>query len=379
MKKRQIIILSVFGSIILLIVFALSSRSGGVENKKQEQQNNTTYVKTDKAHVSDHDLTIKGNGRIGSSRNVVLIAEVQGKLLPGNTELKSGASFNKGAFLFGIDDTEMRLRLQSRKSGFLTMLATSLPDLKIDFPEEFKRWEAFFESIDVKETLPELPEIKSVKGKTYLASKNILGEYYSIKADEKTLSNYKIYAPFAGNFIDVFTELGTVVNPGSQIARIIQTGSMEVEVPLSVSEVHYLSIGQKVDVYVEGEDDAVPGKILRIGEYINPNTQSVDVFVGIDRSSGVRIYDGMYVDVIINAGVIQNVVKVPRRAMVDDKHMFIVRDSFLIRQPVKTELKSENFSFISGLKEGDEMVVEALTNPVDSMIVETLPVYEEGR
>lgn len=342
---------------------------------QDEKPQTINYVKTEKAHVTEHEIVIRGNGRLGSSRNVVLIAEVQGKLLKGNVNLKAGTNFSQGQFLFGIDDTQMRLKLQARKSGFLTMLATALPDLKIDFPDSFKQWESFFQSIDVTKSLPKMPEINSSQGKTYLASKNILGEYYSIQADEELLSKYKVYAPFSGNFIDVYTELGTVVNTGTQIARIIQTGSLEVKVPMSVSETRYVNVNDPADVYVEGEEDPVPGKIVRIGEYINPNTQSVDVFVGVEKNGKVKMFDGMYVEVEIKAGTIPDVVKVPRRAMIDDRHVYVVKDSLLIRQPVTTVLKSEESFFISGVKQNEEVVIEALSNPVDSMVVK--PLYKD--
>ena len=339
MKRRQIIILSAIAAVIILIVFALSGKKDKKGPVGSGPTETFTYVQTDQARIANHDLIIKGSGRLGSSRNVMLIAEVQGKLIPGQVNLKSGERFRKGQYLFGIDDTEAKLNMQSRKSNFLTMLATALPDLKIDFPQNFKRWEQFFESIDVTKTLPELPEIESVKEKTYLASKNILGEYYSIKAGEETLSRYRIYAPFDGNLVEVFTELGTVVNPGSQIARIIQSGNLEVEVPITVSEAHYLEVGQEVKVYVEGESQAARGEIIRIGEYINPNTQSVDVFVRVDKLPGMRLYDGMYVEVEINAGVLEEVVRVPRAAMSDDRTIWLVQDSFLISRPVKNSIE----------------------------------------
>ena len=234
MKKRQIIILSSLFTIVIVIIAALWSDGKGDASEEKQKARDIKYVKTRSAVITNHALVIKANGRVGSSRNVVVISEAQGKLIPGEVHLKPGTSFRQGQLLCRIDDVEASLKMQARKSGYLTMLATAIPDLKIDYPESFDKWEAFFQGIDVTKNLPELPEIKSVKEKTYLASRNILGEYYSIKADEEMISKYHVYAPFDGNIVDVFTEFGTVVNPGSQIARIIQTGDLEVEVPVQV-------------------------------------------------------------------------------------------------------------------------------------------------
>jgi membrane fusion protein (multidrug efflux system) len=373
MKKRQYIILGTGFLIVMVIVMMIfggdKTKAPPKENGKREHR----YVKTKKAENAKHPIIIKGHGRIGSSRNVSVIAEVKGRLMPGAVYLKCGAVFKKGQLLFRIDDTEAGLKMQARKSGFLTMLATALPDVKMDYPDDFETWENFFEQIDVAQPLPDLPEIKSVQGKTFLASKNILGEFYSIKADEERLKRYKVFAPFDGNFIDVFTEMGTVVNPGGQIARIIHTGSLEVEVPFSVSEVQFIELGNEVKVITEDNLRNYEGKILRIGKYVNPNTQSVDVFIEVDKSAEGAIYDGMYVGVEINAGSLEEVIKVPRKAMDNGNIIYTVQDSFLIGKTVSLVMKDDDFAYIKGLKNGITMVVEVPPNAADSLIVKTIP------
>ena len=124
MRRRHIIILAAIVFIIVFIVIAIMSRMKQ-DQKPEARKASLTYVHTDIARIENHDILIKGNGRLGSSRNVTLIAEVQGELLPGSVNLKSGSRFRKGQFLFGIDDKEARLKMQARKSGFLTMLATA--------------------------------------------------------------------------------------------------------------------------------------------------------------------------------------------------------------------------------------------------------------
>ena len=376
MKKRQLIILSSLFIIVVLIIAALSSGGQNGAKTEEHKKKEIKYVKTRSAHITNHPLMVKANGRVGSSRNVVLIAEAQGKLLPGDVHLKAGTSFKQGQLLCRIDDTEASLKMQARKSGYLTMLATAIPDLKIDYPESFKLWEAFFEGIDVTKDLPELPEIKSVKEKTYLASRNILGEYYSIKADEEMIGKFHIYAPFDGNLVDVFTEFGTVVNPGSQIARIIQTGNLEVEVPLQVEIAGYLNVGDEVSISTQGKAIKYKGRIIRMGRYVNPNTQSIDVFVSIDATAADKMYDGMYVELEVMADTLKNVVKIPRKGMIGKDEIYLVDDTLLIRKQIEVRAKDELNAYISGVENGDHIVVEALSNPLDSMVVHKLDADE---
>ena len=376
MKKRQIIILTGLVVIIALIAVSLATQNKAGVEKKARATRDIRYVRTKAAVIGNHAYVIRSNGRVGSSRNVMLISEVQGKLLPGQVSLKAGTSFTQGQLLCKIDDTEAGLKMQARKSNYLTMLATAIPDLKMDYPKSYSKWEKFFESIDVADDLPDLPEINGVKEKTYLASRNILGEYYNIKADEETLDKYRIRAPFDGNIVEVMIEFGSVVNPGSQIARIIQTGNLEVEMPVTVEEAALLDLGDEVMAHTSEAGHELKGRVIRIGKYVNPNTQSVDVFVALDRKSGMQIYDGMYVQLAANADTIHNAVKVPRKAIVNKHQIFTVVDSILIRRDVSVLARDAAFAYITGLETGEDVVVEALSNPVDSMVVRKIAADE---
>ena len=186
------------------------------------------------------------------------------------------------------------------------------------------------------------------------------------------MTKYNIIAPFDGSFVEVFTELGSVVNPGGQIARVIETENLEVEISMSVEETRKLHIGDVVKIFNKEKSDAVPGKILRLGRYVNPNTQSIDVFIGLDKAHADRIYDGMYVEVEIEAGKVDQVIKLPRKAIVENEFVYTVVDSFLVKKSIDIELTDETSSYIKGLDNGTYVVVEALSNPVDSMIVQRI-------
>src|SRR5690606_2202940 len=115
-----------------------------------------------------------------SSRNITLTSEAQGVLQLGGFELKPGGTFSQGQLLFKVNDNEAQLALKARKSIYLNLVASVLADVKIDFPDSYSSWQNFLEKIDVQLSLPELPEIKTSKERTFLASRNVLSEYYTI-------------------------------------------------------------------------------------------------------------------------------------------------------------------------------------------------------
>ena len=91
-----------------------------------------------------------------------------------------------------------------------------LPDLKVDFPDEYDTYYKYFASVKLDETLPVLPEPKSDKLKVFLSSQSILSKYYGLLQDEKYLKRRSLVAPFDGTFATVNFEVGAYVNAGSR-------------------------------------------------------------------------------------------------------------------------------------------------------------------
>ena len=102
--------------------------------------------------------------------------------------------------------------------------------MKIDFPESVDSYRDFFTSISVDKALPPLPEISDDQLKIFLASRNVISEYYSIQRDELQLKRRTIRAPFNGTYKEVYLENGAYTNTGGRVARAIRTDKMELEV-----------------------------------------------------------------------------------------------------------------------------------------------------
>ncbi len=172
------------------------------------------FVKATTVEYSDISSPLWREGRVVSGSDVVLVAEAAGRIESGNVSLRKGTSFKKGQLLATIYKDEVELALKARKSRFLTAITTMLPDIKIDFPENYGDFQQFFNTIDMDHELPELPEITEEKLKIFLASRNVLSEYYGIQQDEKRLARHSLYAPFNGAFTQVNFEVGAYVNSG---------------------------------------------------------------------------------------------------------------------------------------------------------------------
>lgn len=364
--KTRYLVLAGFLIMILLMVMTLVKNKSKFDLKPDDKAGkNSRYVKVQKAAPDSVMVEIEGQGRIISSRKVDVAAEVQGMLLPGRV-LKAGQSVRAGEALFQLRDQDARLALQARKSAYLNILANALPDIRLDYPDSYADWKNFFDKIDVEKAMPELPTPKNSKEKTFVASRNIIGEYYTIKAEEERLKKYTVVAPFDGTITDVFAEPGAVVNPGTKLLSIIKGDDLEIEVPIDVQNISWLKVGQDVVLHSTSGEQTYAGKILRIGSFVNASTQSIPVFVQILKKPGDVLYNGMFLTAKIQAGKIANTIRIPRRALMEENNIYILRDSLLQKQGVDIKFVTREDVIASGISAGSMVVIEPVTNVTDS-------------
>ena len=300
-----------------------------------------------------------------------MISEVSGEILAGNIPLKIGQTFRKGQLICKIYDTEQILKIKAGKSRFLNVLANALADIKFDYPNEYGKILYFFESIEISKPLPEIPKIDDRSLKIFLASRDILNQYYTIQGMEERLDRHYINAPFNGSIMEVYLEAGGIANPGTRIAKIIETDILELEVPVKVEDLKWINIGDKVTVLTEQTTQFWEGSVARISEFINPDTQSSGVFVRIQNNKESPIYSGMFLIARFDEKTIVDAMEIPRQAVFNQNEIFIIQDSALRKKTIAIQKINNNTLIFNGLEEGLEIVTEPLINVKEGTIVST--------
>ena len=264
--------------------------------------------------------------------------------------IKKGTKVRKGEVIFSVDDTNMRLLIESRKSKFMGSISATMADIKLDFNSEYNKWNDFFKSIDIKSNLLEFPVMNTTKEKNYIISRSILAEYLSIKSDEEKLNKYTVLAPFDGIITNSYSDVGGNVNPGSPVIDFIRDEVMEIELTVNTSEIEFINIGDTVSFNDNGK--TYSGKVIRKGKFLNPNTQNISVFTSINNKES--LYNGMYLNATITTKGTKNTFKIARRAVFEKDRVFIV-DS-------ENKLKIIRINIIA--YQGDEVIIDNLANNI---------------
>ena len=298
-----IMIIVVLVAAYLLMGYLMSMKKTPESKPRQDAK---LYVRAVEVDYETNSAVISANGRLSSQEEVDLSSEVQGQILSGRVVLREGTKFRKGDLLVQIFDEEVKNNLKASKSRFMNGIAGILPDIKIDYPESYEKYQAFFSSIKIDKPLPELPGLDSEKEKVFLASRNILNDYYSIKSAEVRVARYKMYAPFDGTFTRVFMEVGSFANMGSRIASMIRTDKLELSVPVEAQDIYWIKIGDNVTAITQDGLLSWTGVVVRKSGFVDPGTQSITIFINLKPSPGNPLYQGQYLRATFANKTIEN-------------------------------------------------------------------------
>ena len=398
MKIRHIIIITI--TLFILSFFGLIvwqtwkiAKYYGVENaeiirenirlEKEIERNNETdslinqenikSVKVIRIKNQYNDYKIYSSGRVVSTQKITKTSEVQGEL-KGNYSLKKGTKFKKGDILFGIENRDFELLLKARKSRFLNLISSTLIEFKLDFPNEYEKWDIFFNTIRIDKNLPDLPQISNSKEKNFIISKSILSEHLSIQSDEERLKKYTVYAPFDGSIVRNYTDLGASVNPGSPIIEIIRDESLEIELPINKNKINDINIGDTVLIQVN--DKLIFGNIIRKSNFVDISTQNISVFAKIPNNNKIKIFSGDYLKTEIKVKSKIKTAKIPRRSIINTENIYLVtKDSTLIQRNIKIYSSGINNIYVTGLEDNELIVCEPMINEKEGMSV--LPIIHK--
>lgn len=364
MNGRKVLINGIFIIVFIVLGFVLMNLFKGMKAvpHAKEKQESTLYVKAKPVVYDTQEVLLDAKGRIVAGNKVSLGAQMQGELLAGDVDLREGVSFRKGQVLARIFSDNAEFNLKAQKSRFMNSIAGVLPDIKIDFPTQYQNYLNFFHALDVNKKIADLPNTFSNKEKVFLAGRNILTDYYSIKSQEVQMGKYVLYAPFDGAFTKVNMEVGSMVNPGAQIASMIHTSNLELAVPISPVNISLVNKGDNVRVYAEGNAMEIKGKVDRIAEYLDEASQSILVFITLDNNTKSKIFQGQYFKVQLQAQEIDSCMMVPRNALINQQKVYFVKDSLLGIQDVEVLHVTGTEAMIRGIEEGTQIVVEPLVN-----------------
>lgn len=348
--------------IIGFAVFAMMYLSGmRTEKSKKETSVRPKIVTTEKVTLGDVPSSIVAYGTVKTAQPVQLYSEVAGTIEAGDIPFQPAQSFKRGDVLLRIDDRQAKLNLQSKKSDLLTAMSRFLPEIKTNFPDSvYREWQNYFDALSVSGPVAKLPETDIPKVKMYLSRFNIYQLYFAVKDLEITLGKHRFTAPFDGSIQSVALYPGSSARTGVLLGEIVNLESLEVEVPVNASDIQWIDSSRPVRLTSDDVTGEWTGNIIRVGSTVDNRTQTVPIFVSIVPSTNAAMYNGTFVTAYIPGRIIPNSIKIPRRALYENKYVYVIEDSKLARRDVSILRQEVNTLIVTGDIRDNEVLVTDL-------------------
>ncbi|WP_339841292.1 HlyD family efflux transporter periplasmic adaptor subunit [uncultured Maribacter sp.] len=321
------IIFTVLGILLIVVSFFLSKVI--IESKKTFKPKSEKVVKTVFTEVVENStipIVVRANGNLMAKQRVELYAEVQGIFKRGSKLFKEGQAFRQGETIINIDADEYAASVQSAKSNLFNQLTAVMPDLRLDYPDIYAKWQGYLTNFDMSKSTPALPEMTTEKEKFFISGRGIITSYYNVKNLEQRLSKYHISAPFSGVLTEALVTEGTLVRSGQKLGEFINPEVYELEVAISKRYTDLLKVGESVALTNLDDNSKYKGKVTRINGSIDQATQTVKAYIEVDNKN---LREGMYLEANLDAKKEENAIEVDRSLLLEGNRIFVVRDSVL--------------------------------------------------
>ena len=220
---------------------------------------------------------------------------------------------------------------------------------------------------EVWERRRRLFEIDSVGAEIdYFAARyNFESSAANLTALEARLERTRVAAPIGGTLEDHRVEVGALVGPGDELARIVQTDTMKVMAGAPERWSLSLPVGAAATVSFQ----AIPGEVFAgtvsyVGSVVDPDSRTFPIELELPNPAG-RIKSGMIAEVSVVQDEIVSAMVVPQDALVameEGQVVYVVEgdgdEARAAIRPVEVSHSQRNQVVVeSGLRYGDLLVV----------------------
>lgn len=376
MQKKMIFIpIAILLGGFIIMQFLMSFREDLPSAAKKLQ---TKIVEVQLVKLTDVTSQITGYGRVTSAQPVLLISEVNGNLVPGTVPFRPAQDFKKGDILIKVDDRQIRLDINSVKSDLLNALSTVLPEIKVDFPEDYNRWQDYFNAISYDKKLALMPDTQNQKIKLFLSRFNVNKLYFQIRNLEIQLEKHFFIASFNGSIISTELHAGSTARVGTRLGEIISLDNLEIEVPLPIQDIEWIDRNKPVKFSSADMSGTWYGRVIRIGKNIDTRTQTVQVFVDVNNSKNSGLFNGVFLKAVIPGRKIEHAMTIPRKLIYDDQYVYLVNNGQLEYRKIDIARRELNSVIINGgLVINDTLVTEVLLGVAGGMPAEPILMAKE--
>ncbi|RLB55664.1 MAG: hypothetical protein DRJ42_05640 [Deltaproteobacteria bacterium] len=368
---------------ILVILLGVGIRMVLVATKpvpqRVERVDRGALVEVSEAQRADHEVTLTVHGTVIPAQRVVLMPQVGGRVTWISPDLAPGGRFRVGDELVRIDPRDYRLAVEQRAADLSrSRLERRVESTRQEVAE--REWELFDDGS--RDISPEGRALALREPQMENANVNVRAAGSAVRRARLDLQRTGISAPFNGFVQAENVDLGQVVGPSSQVVTLVGTDAFWVRVSVPVANLAHVSVpgfnaeeGSRAVVIQQIGEQTVErhGRVVRLYGDLDPAGQMARLLVEIEdpfgyegETSGLPLLLGSYVAIDIEATPVTDAVEVPRYAVRDGDHVYVMSDDDTLSiRPIHVAWRLEDTVLVSdGIENGDMIITSRLSNAV---------------
>ncbi len=380
-RKRPLSILfRVVICIILLaggIAGATYFKNSAKKAKRRPPKKMIPLVQVKEVHPGKHKVIVSAMGSVVPARQLKLKSRVSGEVTWLNPEFVEGGLFKAEKEVLRIDQADYKLDIIQIESQVAE--ARYSLQLELGHQDVAKReWELLNEEKDPKKLDADLalrkPHLEKAKA-------NLKAAVASLKRAKNDLSRTRIKIPFNSIVRTKNVEIGSQVTTQDQLAELIGTDEYWIEASIPVDRLKWISIpknshdsSSKARVFYR-EASTREGSVVRLLSDLESQGRMARILISIKDPLGLKeenrqkpqMLIGEYVRVEIDGDELENVYSIPRTALRDDIHVWVLgENNTLDIRKVETPWRNAQVVIIGkGLSPGEQIIISDLPAPVE--------------
>lgn len=412
-----------------LLAMSLSGCSSGGDGGEQSAISTAVAVNVQQVQKGNMESYIKVSAEVSANSTVDVIPKVGGTVESLNVQV--GDMVRAGQLLFVVDDTDLQLSAQSALASIqqaqasvnsaqaqynsavggssqsqLDNARTAMDTAKISYDDavrELERTKELFsvggaaqtevESLESKVELAR-QQYEAAKNQYDLLNNQILKEsaeaaaagikqaqagvesartqYESI---QNQIANTRVKAEVGGMVASNNVTVGGTVSPSASAMTLMDINTVKVVLGVSDAVINQISLGSPVSISISAaSDQPFEGHVSNIAPAPDSQTKLYPIEVELDNPDHI-IKPGMFASAKLVLSSQDGIITLPLNAVVnknEQTYVFVVQEDNTVKKvDVETGMSNEeSIEIVSGLQEGDQVVIKGQDYLIDGSSVE---------
>lgn len=244
------------------------------------------------------------SGTLKASQSAMVKARVAGELM--DLVVREGDVVKAGQSIARIDPTEYQARERQAKQQADAALA------QVEIAQkQFDNNKALVDQGFISQTALQ-NSVASLNG----AKATHMAAVAALDVARKALDDASIRSPISGQIAQRLAQPGERMALDARIVEVVNLSQLELEAAMPAADASLVRPGMKAQLKVEGMDEPVPAKVLRISPAAQAGSRSVLVYLGVAGQEGLR--QGLFSEGTLGTRTVQGLA-VPLSSVRTDK------------------------------------------------------------